>query len=138
MQAATTASSSTGSWTSVGARGHSKSVAEVADLHLDNGDLDVAVTVGDGRIVLHLAGELDLATAPRLRMAIDGHRDPAIATLVLDLARLTFIDSSGLHEIVVALKRQRESGGDLLLRHPSPSTRRVLDIVGLSTIITIE
>lgn len=56
-----------------------------------------------GGSVLHLAGELDLATGPRFRMAIDDLRDGTVATLVLDLARLTFIDSSGLHEIVVAL-----------------------------------
>ena len=108
------------------------------DLHPDAGGLDVAATALDGHVFLHLAGELDCATAPRLRTAIDDLCDRPAATLVLDLAKLTFIDSSGLHEIVAALERQREAGGQLVLRGPSPSTRRILDIVGLSQIVTIE
>ena len=105
---------------------------------IDAGGFDVATNVLDGQALLHLAGELDCATAPRLRMALNDLRDRTVTTLVLDLTRLTFIDSSGLHEIVVALERQRESGGQLVLRDPSPATRRVLEMVGLSQVLRIE
>ncbi len=46
------------------------------------------------------------------------------------------IDSSGLREFAVALKRQREIGGDLVLRAPTMQVRRVLDTVGLSEMLT--
>ena len=105
---------------------------------LDGGDFNVATNVLDGQVVLQLAGELDSLTAPRLRMALDDLRNRRVSTLVFDLAKLTFIDSSGFHELVVALKRQREVGGEVVLRGPSPWTRRVLEIVGLSQILTIE
>lgn len=105
---------------------------------LDDTVFDVAANAVDGEVVLALTGDLDCATAPRLREAVDALRDRAVRTLVLDLSRLTFIDSSGLHEIVVALKRQREAGGELVLRDPNASTRRVLKIVGLSQVLAIE
>ena len=110
----------------------------MADAPLDSGDFNVTTSTWDGQVVLRLTGELDAGTAPRLRKELDALGDRRANTLVLDLAALTFIDSSGLHELVVALKRQREAGGDLMLREPSLSTRRVLEIVGLSQVLTIE
>ena len=112
-------------------------MTDARDLPFDAGSFDVATNVVDG-LVLFLAGELDCATAPRLRKAIDDLGDRTVATLVLDLTKLTFLDSTGLHEIVVALKRQREAGGELVIRDPSPSTRRILEIVGLSQVVLIE
>ena len=58
--------------------------------------------------------------------------------LVVDLSGLTFIDSTGLHELVVALKRQRARGGEIVLRAPSAQTMRVLEIVGLDQLFTIR
>jgi anti-sigma B factor antagonist len=52
--------------------------------------------LGDTDVVLP-AGELDLATAPRLAAALAGSRSPRV---VLDLRLLTFVDSSGISVIV--------------------------------------
>lgn len=112
--------------------------SDVDPVPLDRGTFDVATNFVDGQVLLQISGELDCATAAQLRQAMDDLRGRTIATLVLDLARLTFIDSSGLHEIVVAFKRQREAGGELVIRDPNPSTRRVLDIVGLSQVLAVE
>ena len=101
------------------------------------GSLEVESLLIEGEAVLRLRGELDMdsaglfAEAARLVLAHE------IPTLVLDLADLNFIDSSGLREFVVAFKRQREIGGDLVLRGPTKQVRRVLDIVGLSEMLTM-
>ncbi len=86
--------------------------------------------------VLSLAGELDMATAPALRRALDDLGAPG-ATIVVDLAGLEFIDSSGLNELVLALRRQRDDGGDVVLRSPRPHTRKVLEIAGLTQLFTV-
>lgn len=52
--------------------------------------------VGDSDVVVP-AGELDLATAPRLAAALAGTHAPRV---VLDLRRLTFVDSSGIGVII--------------------------------------
>src|SRR5881296_2275222 len=81
--------------------------------------------VGDPA-TLALIGELDIAGVPALAEAIatvsatgDG--------LVFDLARLTFIDSSGLNEMLKAL---RDHAGPIRLVSPQPNVLRVLDITG--------
>lgn len=54
--------------------------------------LDIEVLLAPGRAVLRLHGELDLAGRARLRAAI---ADCANRDVVVDLARLTFLDCSG-------------------------------------------
>lgn len=51
--------------------------------------------------------------------------------MVIDMAEVGFIDSSGLNRILVALRRQRDHGGDVELRSPQPHARRVLEILGV-------
>ena len=89
-----------------------------------------------GQLELRLVGELDIGTADRLRSALAEVTGRG-STIVLDLSGLDFIDSSGLHELVVALKRERAAGGDIVLREPSPQTRRVLEIVGLTQLFVV-
>ncbi|MDQ4133330.1 MAG: STAS domain-containing protein [Actinomycetota bacterium] len=97
----------------------------------------VVTGVSDAEAVVRLVGELDCATAPILRDSVDDLRAQGVSRVVMDMAQLTFIDSSGLRELVVALTRQREVGGEVVLQGPSPQTMRVLDMVGLSRVFTI-
>ena len=104
---------------------------------LNPGQFSVGAALTGRQAVLRLVGELDCGTAPLLRKALDELRGQEVSRLVLNMAELTFIDSSGLHELVVALKRQRETGGEAVLANPSPQTMRVLEMVGLSGVFTI-
>ncbi|MFN2607092.1 MAG: STAS domain-containing protein [Acidimicrobiales bacterium] len=99
----------------------------------------VCVRQGADRTVVALGGELDLYAAPQLRerlMALtdgDGRGD-----LVLDLAELAFIDSTGLGVVVEAAKSARARGRDLVLSRPTPSTYKVLEITGLHQALRVE
>lgn len=92
----------------------------------------------DGPTVAVVTGEVDLYTAPRLREALDEAIGNGEAHLVVDLAELDFIDSTGLGVLVGALKQARQSGGDLVLRNPTRSTFKILEIAGLTKLFTIE
>jgi anti-sigma B factor antagonist len=91
----------------------------------------------DGHAELRLVGELDMGTAPRLAAALEPVYEHGVATLVLDLSQLQFIDSTGLSHLVKALKRQQTHGGDVVLHAPTDQTRRVLELVGMTTLFTI-
>jgi anti-sigma B factor antagonist len=88
-------------------------------------------------VVVELAGELDLSSAGQLRSTLHGLYESGITSLVLDLSRLVFVDSTGLSEFVAALKHCRERGGDVVLRSPTASASRVLNISGLDQVFTI-
>lgn len=89
-------------------------------------------------VVLHLAGDLDVATAPVLQQALAGIiEDQGNLAVQLDLRDMTFVDSTGLSVLIGALRRLREKGGRLTLANLRPQTRKVFDIVGLSAMFDI-
>ena len=82
--------------------------------------------------VVTIGGELDVATAPALRsylsdLIADGH-----TRLVLDLARLGFLDASGMGVLASTVGRLHEQGGWLRLVNVRPRIRRLLGIVRLT------
>jgi anti-sigma B factor antagonist len=91
----------------------------------------------DDQVVVAVAGELDIATAPKawevLAQAFE--RDGRIA---IDLSGVTFIDSRGLKLFVRAYRRVTRDGGHLVLRHPRPFARRVLEATGFDKVFDIE
>lgn len=91
----------------------------------------------DGHAELRLVGELDMDTASRLEAALTPVYERGVAILVLDLSELEFIDSTGLNQLVMALKRQRERDGQVVLHAPTDQTLKVLELVGLTKLFTI-
>jgi anti-sigma B factor antagonist len=87
-----------------------------------------------GLAVLTLAGELDLASAPKLEEAIEAIAARRPEGLTLDLTDLRFMDSAGIALLVLATK----TVGGVTLRRPSPIVRRVIEVTGLSEVLPIE
>lgn len=91
--------------------------------------LSVDLTISDcgGRVVVALRGELDVVDAEPVAAALTvaADRDRVI---IADLARLTFIDASGVAALARARRHIRHTGGDLLLAAPQWQVRRVLEV----------
>lgn len=86
-----------------------------------------------GATVLRLGGDIDLAVRDRLRDAIADATDGGQATVRIDLRAVTFLDSSGLHELLTA----RELAADVVLIAPSAAVRRVFDVSAVGPLFTI-
>jgi anti-anti-sigma factor len=102
------------------------------DVSTTDGPLKVDVANNGDEIVLTLTGELDPHTAPVLRDEVDSSIADGAGTLVLDVGGLRFIDSSGLRVIISAHKAMASRDGHLVLRSATETTRRLLDITGLT------
>jgi anti-sigma B factor antagonist len=93
----------------------------------------------DEELVLHVAGALDAYTAPDLRAELDASlAADALPTLVLDLGELDFLDSTGLRVLVETHSALAARDGALRLRNATATTRRLLDITGLSDVLVVE
>ena len=79
-------------------------------------------------VVVHLDGELDLASAPQFEGELERAEVTAAATLVLDLRDLQFIDSAGLRMIVSAHENARERGQEFAVTRGSEQVQRLLAI----------
>jgi anti-sigma B factor antagonist len=88
--------------------------------------------------VLSVAGEIDISTAPSLRMHLHDLIEQAKLRLIVDLEAVDFLDSTGLGVLVSALKRVRGDQGDLVLVCTRPQILKVFDITGLSRVFAIH
>ncbi len=92
--------------------------------------LDVKRVARDGRVTLILAGELDLASRPLLDGQLQTACGQAAKTIELDLADVTFMDSTGLHGILAAQALCAERGCELQLLRCSEPVRRLFELTG--------
>jgi anti-sigma B factor antagonist len=58
--------------------------------------------------------------------------------IILDLSGVEFMNSDGLRTLVNIFKRVRQVGGTLNLINPSDSVMRLLELVGLDSVLTIH
>ena len=90
----------------------------------------VQVRLQGGYTVITVAGEVDIATAPRL-----GHHLAALAgsgrPVIADLDQVSFIDASGLGALVGAARRADAHGGSLHAVCARPQTRKLLWLTGV-------
>lgn len=88
--------------------------------------------------VLVVRGEVDVFTAPKLRERIIELIEKGRHDIVVDLAGVSFMDSTGLGILVGCLKRVKEREGSLALAGPQRPVMRVLTITGLSRVFPIH
>lgn len=101
-------------------------------------DLGLDVSQRGRWTVLSVSGEVDVATAPRLREQLVQLVSHGQHHLVVDLDNVDFLDSTGLGVLVGALKRVRMHDGELLLVCTQPRIVKVFDITGLSKVFTLH
>lgn len=96
----------------------------------------VSVSAAEDVTVVEVRGDLDCYTAPKLRAVLlelaDGPRK-----VILDVGGSDFIDSTGLGVLVGGLKRFRQQGGDMVVRAPSPTTRRLFEVTGVNKLFEV-
>ncbi len=101
-------------------------------------DFDVTVAEEDGVAVIGVRGEVDLYTGPLLWERISGVLAEGSTRIVLDLADMRFIDSTGLNVLVMTMRRLQEVGGRLVLRSPCRMASRLFRLTGLSELLEVE
>jgi anti-anti-sigma factor len=79
---------------------------------------------------LTLTGELDIASVQRLQDAVDSAISQSARTVIVDLSRLTFMDSSGLRLFIALNERARAEGWTLGMIRPPQSSFSVFQITG--------
>jgi anti-sigma B factor antagonist len=98
-------------------------------------------TSGDsaGVPVVHLDGALDLMTRNTLVAAVEKvFSDSDSPTVVLDVAAVTFIDSTGVGALVQMASDAEDQARQLVLRNPSARVARILQLTGLQDRFAVD
>lgn len=97
--------------------------------------LEVGIDYDGGCVVLALAGEIDVYSAPVLRENLMALGAAGHHRIALDLGSMAFCDSTGLGLLVGAVKRATAGGGGLAVFSPPEHFMKVLRITGLSKVL---
>jgi anti-anti-sigma factor len=92
---------------------------------------EVTITERGEAVHMTLRGELDISTAPRLEEDLRRVEAEAPPLLILDLAKLDFMDSTGLRILIAADSRAREAGRRLVIGKGNEMVQRVLRLTRL-------
>ena len=90
----------------------------------------------EGVTFLAVTEDVDVATADELREAGRAALTNACGTLRIDLAEMTFLDSTGIGALISI--RNHADRATLILENPPPQVRKILEITGLTDLFTIE
>jgi anti-sigma B factor antagonist len=108
----------------------------VLDQNWDSADLrsdlfSISMSRANGKLLVQLEGEFDLASAPQLEVTLreaienrDGHQ------ICLDLSAVTFVDCSGWRPVISAARSLADDGAHLEILDPSPSVKRLVGLIG--------
>jgi anti-sigma B factor antagonist len=91
----------------------------------------------DRRNVLPLEGEIDLHVSPSVTAALNGMITKKPKQLVVDLSRVTYIDSAGLAAFIGAMQEVEAYGGKFALAGLQETVRSIFEISRLDQIFQI-
>lgn len=100
-------------------------------------DFGVEQRVEQGDVILDVRGDIDVATAPQLWRELEPQLETT-RNVVVDLSKVSFIDSTGVGTIIRAVNALRDRGQRLTLRSPTPMTKTVFETVGLTRLVDLE
>jgi anti-sigma B factor antagonist len=101
-------------------------------------DVEFERSEQDGRLVLAVIGEIDLAVAVRFRQELETLVADSSGTGLVDLSAVGFLDSSGIRELLTARLTAQGLGGELTLLDPSATCRRVLEVSGVLNEFSVQ
>lgn len=94
--------------------------------------MDIEVVQSGQVTVVAPTGDLDAAAAEKMKRTLRNFLDQGKTRLVVDLGRVTYMDSTGLGELVRSMKRAREAGGDVRLCDLQGDVLRVFEMTWLN------
>jgi anti-sigma B factor antagonist len=86
-------------------------------------------------VTIVLEGELDLSTAGGLGEFLREVLDRKPVKVAVDLAGLSFLDSTGIHCLVDAAQAASTVGCELVVRRPTRVAQRILQICGVDELL---
>jgi anti-anti-sigma factor len=100
-------------------------------------ELSVTVRRERGAVIAEVTGDIDLSTVASLREPLFEAADSG-QPLIVDLNRISFIDSTGLGVLIAAARRARNHGGSLHAVCSRPQTRKLLWMTGVDRRIPLS
>ena len=92
----------------------------------------------DGVTIVSLTGEVDMRSSPELRGELRGVSDTSVPHVVINLEKVSYIDSSGIATLIECLKHVAQYGGKLSLVGVNEDIYPVFELAHLTDVFDIS
>ncbi|CFX51424.1 Anti-sigma F factor antagonist [Syntrophomonas zehnderi OL-4] len=100
--------------------------------------MDIEMKQVRNTLIVKLKGELDMQVADKLRKELDKKlENEKIENLIINLGKVTFIDSSGLGVIIGRYKKVSSRKGKMYIVGANPSVEKILVFCGINKLVPI-
>ena len=99
--------------------------------------MSVKIENKNGLSVFHVEGEIDINSAPAIKKSFDKLLSSKTPKVIINLSKVTYVDSSGLATMVEILKNMRSYGGRLRLTNLSAKIKSLFEITKLEKLFEI-
>jgi anti-sigma B factor antagonist len=99
--------------------------------------MSVKIENKNGLSVFHVDGEMDINSSPGIKKSFDKLLSARTPKVIINLSKVTYVDSSGLATLVEILKNMRSYGGKLRLSNLSAKVRSLFEITKLEKLFEI-
>ena len=94
--------------------------------------------VGDGHIVVHVSGRLDVVAAKGFEARLTAHIESPQPLIVVDFSDCSYVSSAGLRSVLIAAKKANSADRTLVLVGMNAMVREVFRVSGFDKLLTIE
>ncbi len=101
-------------------------------------EIVTSLDVTDGTATLSLQGEIDILTVEQLRVALGDAVAAQPQVIVVDMAQVAFIDSTGLGALISGFQRARDGGIGFRLARPGSNVRQILVLSGFLEVVELS
>jgi anti-sigma B factor antagonist len=105
---------------------------------MENIRIETSLRHREGVPILDVAGEIDIYTTPQFKEAVSAAIDAGMPAIVINMTKVTYMDSSGFGTLLSATKRLRPVNGGLHLSGCNDAITRMLQITRLNTIFGVH
>ena len=99
--------------------------------------MSVKIETKNGLTVCHVDGEIDINSSPGIKKSFDKILSSKTPKIIVNLSKVTYVDSSGLATLVEILKNMRSYGGRLRLTNLSSKIKSLFEITKLEKLFEI-
>ena len=99
-------------------------------MNIETQDLGIAILV-------QVSGEVDMSNSPTVRETLIDLTNKKSRAILVDLERVTYMDSSGIATLVEGLQETNTYGGKFRLASLSPKVQQVFDLARLTDVFDI-
>jgi anti-anti-sigma factor len=100
--------------------------------------LSTVLVPGPDQVVVRLSGEVDLSTVEQVRGALRRAAGSGAARVVVDVARASFWDCSGLHELAAFTEELARAGRQCPIVRATPATRRLIGLANYAPLLQLD